>query len=103
MSVPPLNISIEVDLIVTSKGDVSLLEMVHASTEKSGLGVTGLSLSVIVGGIDVGNGDVVHLLDGRLDLKLVGLTVYDKAITVQFVALIRQLLSNDWLNNDSHL
>ena len=90
-------------VVVTGKGDVSLLEMVHTSTEKSGLGVTGLSLSVIIGGIDVGNGNVVHLLDGRLDLKLVGLTVYDKAITVQFVALIRQLLSNDWLNNDSHL
>ncbi len=77
--------------------------MIHTTTEKAGLGIAALPLSVIIDGIDVGDGDVVHLLDSRLDLKLVGPTVYDKAITVQLFALIRQLLSNYWLNDDSHL
>ena len=77
--------------------------MIHTTAEKTCLREAGLLLSVVVDCIDVSDGDIVHLLDCVLDLKLVGFAVYDKAITVQLFALSRQLLCYDWLNNDSHL
>ena len=53
--------------------------------------------------VDVCYGYSVHFLYRFLDLKFIGLTIHDKAVTVQLFALIRQLLCNYWLNNDSHL
>ena len=103
MSVPPLDVSVEVDLVLTGKSYIRLLIVICTAAENAGLGVAALLLAVIVNGIDVGDDDIVHLLHGVLDLKLVGLTVYDKAITVQLFALSRQLLCYDWLNDNSHL
>lgn len=77
--------------------------MISAAANLSCLCVAGLSLAVIIDGIDVSDYDVVHLLDCVLNLKFVGISVYDEAITVQLFALSRQLLCYDWLNNDSHL
>ena len=103
MSVPPLNISVEINLVITGEGDVRLLEVIHAAAEQTRLGVAALALAVIIHRIDISHGDVVHLLHGLFDLKLVGLNIYDKAVTVQLFALIRQLLCYDWLNDNSHL
>ena len=77
--------------------------MVGTAAEKTALGVAALALAVVIGCIDSGDVDVVHLLYRVLDLKFVGLTINDKAVTVQLFALSRQLLCYDWLNNDSHL
>ena len=83
--------------------DVRLLEVIHPAAEQTRLGVAALALAVIVHRIDIGHGDIVHLLHSLFDLKFVGLTFHDKAVTVQLFALIRQLLCNDWLNDNSHL
>ena len=77
--------------------------MVGTTAEETSLGEAALTLAVIIDCVDVGDGDVVHLLHRVLYLKLVGLTINDKAVTVQLFALSRQLLCYDWLNNDSHL
>ena len=77
--------------------------MVGTTAEQTSLGLALLTLAVVIDCVDIGDGDVVHLLHRVLDLKLVGFTINDKAITVQLFALSRQLLCNDWLNNDSHL
>ena len=103
MSVPPLDISVEINLVVTGKSDVCLLVVVGAAAKDTRLCVAALLLAVIIDCIDLGDGYVVHLLHRFLDLKLVGPIVYDKAVTVQLFALSRQLLCYDWLNDNSHL
>ena len=103
MPCPSLNISVEIDLVITGKSDISLLEVICAAAKHPGLAVTGLLLAVIVDSVDVLYGDVVELLDGSLYLELVGLAVNDEAITVVLLSLSRHLLSYDWLDNDSHL
>ena len=97
-----LYVGIEINLIFTCKRDISLLEVIHTAGEKACLGVAALPLSVIVDCIDIGNGYAIELLHCVLDLKLVRLAVYHKAVTVQFFALSRQLLCYYWLNDYSH-
>ena len=103
MCVPPLDISVEIDLVLTSKSDVCLLVVICTTAEDSALGVAALPLSVIIGCIYGSNGNVVEFLNCILDLKFIGFTVNDKAVTVQLFALSRQLLCYDWLNDNSHL
>ena len=77
--------------------------MVGTAAEQTRLRVAALALAVIIDCIDAGHGNVVELLDGVFYLKFVGLTIDDKAVTVQLFALSRQLLCYYWLNYYSHL
>ena len=103
MPCPSLNVSVEIDLVITGKCDISLLEVIHAAAEHTRLAVAGFSLTVIVDSVDVLYSDVVELLDGSLYLKLVGFPVNDEAVTVVLFSLSRHLLGDDWLDNDTHL
>ncbi len=47
-----LDVSVKINLVLTSKSDVCLLVVIHATPEHTGLGITGFPLSVIVGSID---------------------------------------------------
>ena len=65
--------------------------MIRAALQQAGLGVALLALAVIVDGVHVSDSDIVHLLDGGLDLKLVRLAVDDETVTVQLFALSRSV------------
>ena len=46
-----LDVSIKIYLVLTSKSDICLLVVIHATPENTGLGITGFPLSVIVGSV----------------------------------------------------
>jgi hypothetical protein len=94
----PLNVTVEINLIITREGYVSLLEVIHTASQYSGFGKAGFPFTVIVASVYICNGHVVSLLNRSLDLKLICFTVYDETVTVQFVALSRQFFCYQWLN-----
>lgn len=72
--------------------------MIGAAAEHTCLAVAGLSLSVIVHGVDVLHSHVVELLYSGLYLKLVGFPVNDEAVTLLLLSLSRELLGYYWLD-----
>ncbi len=46
-----LDVSVKINLVFTCKSDICLLEVVRATPEDTGLGITGFSLTVIVGSV----------------------------------------------------
>ena len=72
--------------------------MIGTATEHPRLAVAGLSLSVIVHGVDVLYSHIVELLYSGLYLKLVGFPVNDEAVAVVLLSLSRELLGYYWLD-----
>ena len=97
------NVCVKIDLVLASKCDVCLLVVVCTTSKHTCLCVASLSLTVVVNSVNICNCYVVDLLYRSLDLKLVGLAVNNKSVTIQLFALNRQLLSYYWLNYNSHL
>lgn len=54
-------------------------------------------------GVDLGHFDIVQLLDGRLDLRLVGSQVSDEHKSVVVFDLLHGRLSGQWIFNDREL
>ena len=76
--------------------------MICTSIEHAGFGVARFSLAVVVVGVDISNCHIVSLLYRCFDLKLVGIAVNNKTVTVQLFALNRHFFSYYRLNYNSH-
>ena len=83
-----MNIAIKINYVALLKSDDCLLERVLLTFDKTSFRITGAALTGVTDRVHIENCHIVQALDLFLNLKLIGLGLYDEAVLGLCVILV---------------
>ena len=97
-----LYIAEKVDCLAFADGYGHLLPRRGLAAEKTALGPARFVLAAHDRCVDLHNLYAIEILDGRLDLCLVGLGTYAERVAIKLLCQLGRLLGQDWFQLDIH-